>query len=224
MRWNDFDGYEKTESYRHMVQDVLQLEQGFVDVALHPVVKSTLRAYLGDQFELVEAKGWKSLATRHAFHGWHADAWYDQTVVPRVPREAKLALYLTDVKTGAFNYIKGTHGQHHPRNWLPGEIEDFPPSQVVEVLGAAGTAFVFDTSGIHRQASPILEPRQAIFYNYHVASIPLQKEDVDYDRYPPRLLNAAVLGGLDDEARRILGFGNQTHSLPAFERQQQHEV
>src|SRR5207302_5031765 len=76
MRWNDFDGYEKTDRYRHMVQDVLILDQGFIDAALHPVVVPALREYLGDTFELVEAKGWKSLPTKRDFHGWHGDAWY----------------------------------------------------------------------------------------------------------------------------------------------------
>ena len=42
LRWNNFDGYEKTERYRHMVQDVLTLDQGFVDAALHPVVLSAV--------------------------------------------------------------------------------------------------------------------------------------------------------------------------------------
>src|SRR5580704_5461441 len=59
MRWNDHDGYERTERFRHMVQDVLTLAQGFVDVALHPLVKEALREYLGSTYELVEAKGWK---------------------------------------------------------------------------------------------------------------------------------------------------------------------
>ena len=31
LRWNDGDGYERTELYRHMVQDVLTLDQGFID-------------------------------------------------------------------------------------------------------------------------------------------------------------------------------------------------
>jgi len=38
MRWNNFDGYEKIERYRHMIEDVLLLDQGFIDAALHPVV------------------------------------------------------------------------------------------------------------------------------------------------------------------------------------------
>src|SRR5688572_3507080 len=62
-RWNDVDGYEKTEPYRHMVQDILTLHQGFVDLALHPTVKAVLNAYLGDYWALVEAKGWLSLPT-----------------------------------------------------------------------------------------------------------------------------------------------------------------
>src|SRR3569623_1710226 len=98
-RWNDVDGFEKTERYRHMVQDVLALHQGFVDLALHPVLKEALRDYLGAGFVLCEAKGWLSKPTRRDFHGWHGDAWYDQTLVPHIPREVKVALYLTDVRS-----------------------------------------------------------------------------------------------------------------------------
>jgi hypothetical protein len=104
VRWNNFDGYQKTETYRHMVEDVLLLDQGFIDLALHPLVKQILTRYLGNNFELNEAKGWKSLPTERDFHGWHGDAWYDQSSA-EIPREVKLAFYLTDVRSGAFNYI-----------------------------------------------------------------------------------------------------------------------
>jgi hypothetical protein len=223
LRWNDFDGYQKTERYRHMVQDVLALDQGFVDAALHPLVKEVIRRYVGDGSELVEAKGWKSLPTKRDFHGWHGDAWYDQErVKDHIPREVKLAIYLTDVKSGAFKYIKGSHGKQAPRPVGREEVQDVPPERVVEVLGPAGSAFLFDTSGVHRQSAPILQERHAVFLNYHDPGVPLQKEDVEYYRYHPLLLNAAFLGGLDDEDRRILGFGNKTHYNPAFERERRH--
>ena len=218
LRWNDFDGYEMTEPYRHMVQDVLALEQGFIDLALHPLIKQTLLEYVGAEVELVEAKGWRSLPTRKDFNGWHGDAWYDQSKVSHVPREVKLAYYLTDVKSGAFQYIKGTHGRQAPRPVRGHEVGRYPASDVVEVAGPAGTAILFDTSGIHRQSVPILERRHAVFLNYHDPSVPLQKEDVDYYRYHPLLLNAAFLGGLSDEDRRILGFGNKLNYIPAFQR------
>src|SRR6516164_8184339 len=64
LRWNNVDGYEMTERYRHMVQDVLTLHQGFVDLALHPLVKEVARAYVGAAVELTEAKGWLSRPTR----------------------------------------------------------------------------------------------------------------------------------------------------------------
>src|SRR5262249_48442391 len=145
MRWNDVDGYEKTEPYRHMVQDVLTLDQGFLDLALHPRVKEILSEYLGSRYELVEAKGWKSLPTKADFHGWHGDAWYDQKQVQHIPREVKLAVYLTDVKSGAFNYIIGTHRQQHPRPVKNSEVQDVPGTRVVEAIGPAGMAFMFDT-------------------------------------------------------------------------------
>ena len=218
LRWNNFEGYQKTERYRHMVEDVLLLDQGFVDIAIHPLVKSVLDRYLGNQYALTEAKGWKSLPTKRDFHGWHGDAWYDQQAAAEIPREIKLAMYLTDVRSGAFNYIKGSHRKQHPRPVQNNEVKDVDKSQVAEMTGPAGTAFLFDTSGIHRQGVPMLEPREAIFYNYHDPNVLLQEEDVVYYRYHPLLLNSAFLGNLSEDDQRILGFGEKRNFLPAFER------
>jgi Phytanoyl-CoA dioxygenase (PhyH) len=218
MRFNDVDGYERTEPLRQMVQDVLVLDQGFVDLALHPLVKEILSSYIGEDFSLCEAKGWRSLATMKNFHGWHGDAWYDQSQVDWIPREVKLAIYLTDVKSGAFHYVRGSHRKQRPRTVRQEELTDVPKDDIIEMLGPAGTAFLFDTSGIHRQGMPILEPRQAVFLNYHQPSIPLQQEDVEYYRYHPLILNAAFLGNLSERDTRILGFGDKTHYRPAFVR------
>jgi hypothetical protein len=218
LRWNNFDGYQKTEPYRHMVEDVLVLDQGFVNLVLHPLVKSVLNRYLGNQYELTEAKGWKSLPTRRDFHGWHGDAWYDQTGAPEIYREVKLAIYLSDVRSGAFNYIKGSHRKQHPRPVKNSELNEADSSRIAELLGPAGTAFLFDTSGIHRQSVPMLEERQACFFNYHDPGVRLQQEDLDYYRYHPLILNAAFLGDLSEEDQRILGFGNKTNFRPAFAR------
>jgi hypothetical protein len=217
MRWNNIDGYHKSEIYRHMVEDVLLLDQGFVDLALHPLVKAILNTYIGTNYELTEAKGWKSLPTTRDFHGWHSDAWYDQTSASEIYREVKLAFYLTDVRTGAFNYIKGSHRQQHPRILKKQEVKDLPTSRRVELTGPGGTAFLFDSSGIHRQGMPILEPRQAIFLNYHDPRVSLDQENITYYRYHPLILNAAFLGNLSAEDQRILGFGNKTNFQPAFE-------
>lgn len=218
MRWNNFDGYFKTETYRHMIEDVLLLDQGFVDLALHPLVVQILARYLGTNYELTEAKGWQSLPTKRDFHGWHGDSWYDQNQATEIHREIKLAMYLTDVRSGAFNFVKGSHRKQHPRLVKNHEVKGELQSKIVEVTGAAGTAFLFDTSGVHRQGVPMLEPRQAVFYNYHNPNVPLQDEDITSYRYHPLLLNAAFLGNLSAEDQRILGFGNRTNFQPAFER------
>ena len=124
-----------------MVENVLTLDQGFVSTALQPLVKDTLRAYLGDRFQLVEAKGWRSLPTSRNFHAWHADSWYDQKAVTQIPREVKLGFYLTDVRSGAFRYIRRTHRLHPPREWRTREIEAFPTEDILVVDGPAGTGF-----------------------------------------------------------------------------------
>jgi hypothetical protein len=221
VRWNDIDGYQG-ERFRHVIEDVLPLDQGFVDAALHPLVKETLREYVGDRYQLVEAKGWRSLPTRRNFHGWHGDAWYDQTKLNSIPREVKLAFYLTDVKSGFFEYIKESHRKQAPHPVPDRQLGDVPTSMIVQVKGPAGTGFLFDTSGIHRQTVPILEARSAVFYNYHDPSVPLQKDDVDYYRYHPLLLNAAFLGNLSGEDCRVLGFGDQRNYFHAFARRQKY--
>ena len=211
MRWNDFEGYTKTEFYRHMVHDVLTLAQGFVDLALHPIVKETLNAYIGDSFALVEAKGWRSLPVRKDFHGWHGDAWYDQEQIrDHIPREVKLAVYLTDVKSGAFQYIKGTHGRQHPRPVRAHEVAACPNDAIVEMTGPAGTAFLFDTSGIHRQCGP--HPRSGgtpSSTTTTTRAFRSSRRTWTYYRYHPLVLNAAFLGNMTEEDRRILGFGDQ---------------
>lgn len=224
MAWNDTLGYERTEMYRHMIQDVLILDQGFLNVALHPLVLQVLKEYLGPHFQLVETKGWRSLPTRKDFHGWHGDAWYDQKAVSSIPREVKLAIYLTDVRSGAFNYIKGSHRKQHPRLIPSHELNHIPKDMIVEATGPAGSAFMFDTSGLHRQSMPVLEPRQAVFLNYHDPAIPLQREDIEYYRYHPLLLNAAFLGNLTVEDQRVLGFGDKRNYQHGFERRRRHPM
>ena len=214
LRWSNVDGYEKTERFRHMVEDVLLLDQGFVDLALHPVIAEVLRRYIGESFTLNEAKGWLSLATKRDFHGWHGDKWYDQEVVDFIPREVKSVIYLTDVKSGAFHYIKGSHRQIAPKDYESWEISDTWKKNVVEMTAPAGTVILFDTSGIHRQGSPILEPRQAVFLNYHDPTVRIQEESIRSYRYHPLLLNAAFLGGLTAEDCRILGFGEKSQYKP----------
>lgn len=222
VRWNDLDGYER-EPLRHVLQEVLTLEQGFVDLAIHPLVAETLRQYIGDGFALTEAKGWKSLPTKRDFQGWHGDYWFDENKVDGIAKEVKLAMYLTDVESGAFTYIKGSHQKQVPRVVQNREVENVRKSEVVELKGQAGTSFLFDSSGIHKQAVPILEPRLAVFYNYHDPRVPLAREAVDYYRYHPLTLNAAFLGNLSAESQRILGFGNKIRYQPAFQRQTEHK-
>ena len=221
MRWSDVDGYEQTEPYRHMVQDLLSLDAAFVKLALHDNVLSLADDYLGEEYQLVEAKGWKSLATKRSFHGWHGDAWYDQAKADGIPRELKLAVYLTDVTSGEFQYVAGSHRKQHPRMVHDEELSAQENESIIKVTGPAGSAFIFDTSGIHRQAEPILSNRVALFMTYHDPKVDLQQEDLDYNRYHPLKLNAAFLSELTPLRQRVLGFGVTLNHLSESVRQPQ---
>ena len=157
LHWNNIDRHEITERYRHMIEDVLTMNQGFLDVAIHDTVKALLRRYVGEEFVLTEARGWHSLITKNNFHGWHGDACYDQQVVEHIPREVKLFVCLSDVTFGDFTYIRSSHRQHRPRYFSNDEIRNCSSRDFIEVRGLAGSACLFDTTAIHRHGVPIRE-------------------------------------------------------------------
>jgi len=175
-RWNDLDGYSKTETVPAHDRGRVVAAPGLSGRGPRPARDRGGGRIRRPRLPTRRSEGLQSNPTKLDFHGWHGDAWYDQTRVAGIPREVKLGVYLTDVTSGAFKYIKGSHGRQAPRGVRPREVADTPPEQILEVLGKAGTGFLFDTSGIHRQSVPILEKRHAVFYGYHDASVPLQQE------------------------------------------------
>lgn len=209
MTFNTASGFVAEDNFRDMVHDVMTLHRGFVELALHDVLMETVRGYVGRDFIMTEAKGWRSRETTQHFHGWHNDAWYDHDL-DEVPRQLKIAVYLTDVEAGAFEYIPGSHGQRRAGHWSDGQARALTGRAPVTCVGGAGTVILFDTSGVHRQQTPIPSERRACFLVYNDPEIPLQRCDVDAYRYHPLLLNAALLGGLSAEQMRILGVGNQS--------------
>ncbi len=216
-------GYKRGELFRLTVDDALTLSQGFVDIGLHPIVTGVIGRYVGPNYGLCEAKGWQTQPTTVDFNSWHGDAWYDQdAIVNEIPREVKLAFFLSDVTSGAFQYLKGTHRSRAPSALKKDEKQNLDMQQMVEFKNNTGTAVLFDTSGIHRQGVPILEPRRAVFYNYHDRDVPVQREDVTAYRYHPLILNAAYLGDLTPEQYRVLGFGHKGRLQPDFVKSPRH--
>ena len=208
--FNTWTGYEQNEKWRLLVENALTVDPAVVRLALDPLLKGILSRYIGDRYALTEARGWKTIRTKADFHGWHNDAWCDETAMPggERPREVKLAMYLTDVESGHFSYIAGSHRPAGPaRHWRPAEVAPLL-SRRRDMLGKAGTAFLFDTAGIHRQTTPVLTPRNVLFLNFHDPAVRIQPLDKSYGRYRPLLLNAAFLPEMDADDRRILGFGN----------------
>jgi hypothetical protein len=114
-RWNNFERYKKTELDPHMTENVLLLDQGFIDLALYPIVKKILNRYLGDKSELTEAKSWKSIPTKRDLHGWHGDSYYDQKSITEIASRSEAGFYLFAARRGALNYMRGSHRRQHPR-------------------------------------------------------------------------------------------------------------
>jgi hypothetical protein len=206
LSWNTQPGFFHTDPFRRMVPDVLRLDEAFVALATAPTLLDVCSRYIGSNFILTEAKGWRSNPTRRDFHGWHNDAWYAPEL-SAVPRQLKLGVYLSDVTTGAFQYRLGSHKKHRPRHWTDEGANDEGPLK--GVLGPAGTVFLFDSSGVHRQETPIVTARDAAFLVFHDPDVPLQSDDLVADRYHPLIVNTASLSDLDAEQLRSLGVGTR---------------
>jgi hypothetical protein len=204
--FNTWIGFEQNEKWRLLVENLLALHPACVELALHPLVAGAVREYVGADVALTEARGWRTIRTKRNFHGWHADAWHAPEVTG-APREVKLAVYLSDVETGHFAYLAGTHrNRSGARHWGPAEVT--PLLHLERAMrGPAGTAFLFDTAGVHRQTTPCLTPRDVMFFNFHDPAIAIQAEDVAHGRYRPLLLNAGYLPPLDAAEAALLGLG-----------------
>ena len=210
-RFNTTNGYQQNEKWRVLVEDLLTLSKAFYFPIFNQELLSVLSSYLGSKFQMTEARGWKTIATKKNFHGWHNDAWYNSNIYSTPPRQLKLAVYLTDVSSGEFSYIKGTHLKLLKPVHMNDRQVDELGLPICNVKGPAGTIILFDTCGIHRQNTPVLDSRNALFYNFHDPSINLQALDVGYNRYSPLLLNSAFLKKLTSEQERILGFGDDRY-------------
>ena len=124
----------------------------------------------------------------------------------------KAVIYLSDVSSGSFSYIKGTHKSVKPDPVLLHEhfkdsfVEKYK-KDIVYANGKAGTVIIFDTSGIHCQSSPNLTPRDAVFYTYNAPAISIDASELEYGGYGPLLVSNAMIDEtftVDD--LKILGF------------------
>ena len=65
------------------------LDQGFLDVALHPLVKNVSGVSVLSVFSLSKQRRGVRFLQRDS--GWHGDAWYDQTRTTECSAGNKLA-------------------------------------------------------------------------------------------------------------------------------------
>lgn len=212
LNFNSTLGFQRYEMHRDYVEDLLACDQSFMRFAVNPVLINIVREYISSDAILKECRGWRTRIVKKKFHGWHKDGWYDKKVYKTPPKQLKAVVYLTDVNSGSFSYIKGTHKSIKPNPTLL--HEHFSDAfiarlkeDIVYASGSAGTVVIFDTSGIHCQSSPNLSPRHAAFYTYHSPAVSIDSSELEFGRYGPLLINNAIIDDtftIDD--LKIIGF------------------
>lgn len=183
-----------------------------LQTANHPDIIALMTAYLGFKPTIV------SLGLRWSFpHDAPADT-VQRFHRDSEPGSAKLLIYLTDVDplSGPHVYIEGTH-----RARLPLRMHPYPDEDVARkhgsgrfIEGAAGTAFIIDTKGIHKGAAPTQRARLMLSIQYALLPCflyvyaPLKcKRAGQFDAYVNRLMitddpeQRAIPDGLADDLR-----------------------
>lgn len=194
LNFNSTMGSQRTEIYRNYVEDLLSVDQSFLKTIILPTIQFFVKQYISNDAVLMEARGWETKIVKKEFHGWHKDGWYDKKIYVEPPRQLKVAIYLTDVETGPFAYVKGSHKNvksdpfvlhKHYSDEFVGQYKN----DIVKVTGKAGTIIIFDTAGIHRQMSPNLSERRAIFFTFHSPDSQIDPSELEYGRYGPIIIN-----------------------------------
>jgi ectoine hydroxylase-related dioxygenase (phytanoyl-CoA dioxygenase family) len=208
--FNAWQGYHQTDRRRLMVDQLLTVDQGFVDVALLPLIQSVVKDYLGEAACLQEAKGWRSLPFNDNYHPFHRDEWYcrDYYDGQIKPMSLKLGLYLDDVDTGAFAYIPRSHRD------ASGEHTGVDEQASIFVTGKAGTIFLFDPEGLHQQTFPNLKKRNAAFYHFFSSDIVLSQNFIRWGRFRQLLIESSYLHYCSPEQLAFLGIGRQPSNHP----------
>jgi hypothetical protein len=119
----------------------------------------TATLYLGCLPTISTLRAWWTFpgSERQEVHSFHRDRddW----------RGLTLFVYLTDVdeNSGPHHFVRGSHRTRPERFWRAHEIESlekaFGRDAIRVVTGAAGTAFLEDSIGIHAGPAPIAHPR-----------------------------------------------------------------
>lgn len=212
LSFNSTQGYQRYEMYRDYVEDLLLCDQSFMRFAVNPRLINIIKDYVSQDAILKECRGWRTRIVKKKFHGWHKDGWYDKKIHLTPPKQLKAVIYLTDVDSGSFSYIRGSHKsiKANPKvlhEHFNDAFIETNKNDIVYTPGKAGTVIIFDTSGIHCQSSPNLSPRHAAFYTYHSPTVSIDASELEYGRYGPLLINNAIIDDtftLDD--LKIIGF------------------
>lgn len=222
LNFNSTIGFQRYEMYRDYVEDLLSIDPSFVKFAVNPFVMDIVKSYISTDAIVQECRGWQTRIVKEQFHAWHKDGWYDKNIYMNTnpPKQLKAMIYLTDVETGPFSYIKGSHRnistnpnilhEHFSNEFIKNHEQD-----IVHAIGKAGTVIIFDTSGVHCQHSPNLSLRHAVLYTFNIPNISIDQSELDYGRYMPLLIrNEFIDDTFSIDQLKFLGFLQK--AKPAF--------
>jgi hypothetical protein len=212
INFNDTHGYHNYVYGLKILEDLMLLNSDFFDLGTHPFIIALMKKKVGEHVRLQECRGWlthktKPLMPANGFQHWHIDGWYDKTHHACAPPQYKVCVYLSDVTSGALCYIKGSHRPSRAKpNVLHQHFTQEEADKIGETLTAhapAGSIVIFNTHGIHKQATPLLKDRLIAMYTYHGIDAKIDQSERQYSRYSPLKISA--------------GFSNKSPSLEDLE-------
>jgi ectoine hydroxylase-related dioxygenase (phytanoyl-CoA dioxygenase family) len=138
---------------RVWIQNLLDLDEVFVELVDHPALLPVLEGAIGDDLVLTLVQAFAYPPSDRSFTPWHSDLGHFVGIdLTRQAYFARVMIYLSDVGEdgGCFAYVPGSHRLDVATIVSPPVFEDpeMMP-QHVKFPGPAGTAIVFNAYGWH---------------------------------------------------------------------------
>ena len=207
---NSIGGVYFTHGSQFFLTHMLAVSKSFFNYCTSSKVFDICNNYFSDKYRLKSLRYYENLAGQGM--QWHTDnrdylgKEFSGTSIKN-PGMIILA-YISDVKDGEFQYIKGSHEWSSNNKFNDYKVEYINENYKEDIVGfkkPKGSIIIYNTHGIHR-AKP---SSQKGFVRKNI----LMRIDQEIEHAEPILLRTEYLENIDERIKTYLGFGKKTSKM-----------
>lgn len=187
-------------------EDILHLDQSFLDAALDSFLLEIIGGYYGKKFAIGRASAQRLhpiTAQRYGSYQWHHDSRGRQVhvmiILNDLARDSQRMSYLCRTHQQFYDHYRGlSHGSRFEQDVVNAR---FPDREIVELAGPAGTVGIFYANGLHTGNRNENGKRDCLTFCY-----------VSYRHWKPLNYRRASVMNLPERVREVVTF-NPRHAF-----------